>query len=203
MGMVMVTLSLFTPDSIAAALYYMVHSTLAGAALFLISDLVRTGRNSLELVPQAPVSGGTATAMLFFVGAIAMAGLPPLSGFIGKLLVLEAGFDTPQVVWIWATVLISSLISVVGFSRAGSIVFWKAHGQPVAAESDPQPCPATLAYVAVGGLIALLVAHTVFAGPVQRYMIATSAQLFAPEPYIATVLGTPGKLSGPTDKEAH
>jgi multicomponent K+:H+ antiporter subunit D len=38
---------------------------------------------------------------------------------------------------------------------------------------------------------------------VQRYMIATSAQLFAPEPYISTVLGTPGKLSGPTDKEAH
>ena len=203
MGMVMVTISLFTPASIAAALYYTVHSTLAAAALFLISDLVRTGRADLDLTPQPPIAGGALTAMLFFVGAIAMAGLPPLSGFIGKLLILSASFSEPQVVWIWATVLISSLIAVVGFSRAGSIVFWKAHSDTVPPGEEVLQRPATLSYVAVGGLIALLIAHTVLAGSMQRYMTAVSAQLFAPEPYISTVLDTPGKLSDATKKEAH
>ncbi len=198
MGMVMVSIALFTPAGIAAALYYIVHSTLAGAALFLISDLVRAGRANLDLTAQPPIAGATLTAGLYFVGAIAMAGLPPLSGFLGKLLVLDAGFDTDLMVWIWAIVLGSSLISVVGFARAGSILFWKAKS----VEGDQTvPPPATMSYVAVGGLIALLVAHTVLAGQMHRYTNSIAAQLFAPAPYISTVVDTPGKLSDGTKTE--
>jgi multicomponent K+:H+ antiporter subunit D len=54
-----------------------------------------------------------------------------------------------------------------------------------------------LSYVAVGGLVTLLVAHTAFAGPIHQYMTTTSQQLYAPQPYISTVLDTPGKLSKP------
>ena len=201
MGMVMVAIAMFTPDSIAAALYYIVHSTLAAGALFLIVDLVRTGRANVDLVSAPPVGGAALTAGLFFVAAIAMAGLPPLSGFVGKLMILDAAYSTPAMVWIWAIVLSASLISVVGFARAGSIVFWKAQSIERPEDEPLPPSPAILSYVAVGGLLGLLVAHTVFAGPVQRYMAATSAQLFAPEPYISTVLDTPGKLSTP--KEAN
>ena len=199
MGMVMVAISLFTPQSVAAALYYIVHSTLAGATLFLISDLVRTGRANLELTPQPAISGNALTAALFFVGAIAMAGLPPLSGFLGKLLVLDAGYNSDKMVWIWAVVLISSLVSIVGFSRAGSILFWKAHSVEPTGQTFQRP--ATLSYVAVGGLIAMLIAHTVFAGKVHGYTTTMAAQLFAPEPYISTVVDTPGKLSTPKTEE--
>ena len=198
MGMVMVSISLFTPAGIAAALYYIVHSTLAGAALFLISDLVRTGRSDLNLTPQSPVAGNALTAGLFFTGAIAMAGLPPLSGFLGKLLILDAAYSSDLMVWIWVIVLSSSLISIVGFARAGSILFWKAHS---VAPSDDAPAltrPATLSYVAVGGLISLLVAHTVFAGQMHAYTTTMAAQLFVPESYISTVIDTPGKMSKPT-----
>ncbi len=200
MGMVMVAISLFTPDSIAAALYYIVHSTLAGAALFLISDLVRTGRANLELTPQPAVLGNALTAAMFFVGAIAMAGLPPLSGFLGKLLVLDAGYTSDRMVWIWVVVLGSSLVSIVGFSRAGSILFWKAHSvEP--AQDDTLQRPTMLSYAAVGGLIALLAAHTVFAGKVHGYTTTMAAQLFAPEPYISVVVETEGKLSKPKTEE--
>lgn len=201
MGMVMVTISLFTPQSIAAALYYIVHSTLAAAALFLISDLMRAGRANLDLTAQAPIPGAALTAILFFLGAIAMAGLPPLSGFVGKLLVLDAGLSHPAVAWIWAFVLVSSLVNVVGFSRAGSVFFWKAHS--VAGNLDAAARPAPLAYAAVGGLLALIVAHTVFAGPVRDYTGLIAQDLFEPEPYISTVLDTPGKLSDPATEEAH
>lgn len=197
MGMVMISISLFTPAAIAAALYYIVHSTLAGAALFLISDLVRTGRANVDLTAQPVMSGNALTAGFFFVGAIAMAGLPPLSGFLGKLLILDASYDSDLMVWIWAVVLGSSLISILGFARAGSILFWKAHGVAPPQDANPQPGPATLSYVAVAGLITLLGAHTVFAGQVHGYTTTIAAQLFAPQPYISTVVGTPGKLSTP------
>ncbi|MGJ8623365.1 MAG: monovalent cation/H+ antiporter subunit D [Yoonia sp.] len=202
MGMVLVSIALFTPAGIASALYYIIHSTLAGAALFLIVDLVRTSRANLELTAQAPVRGETIIAGLFFVSAIAMAGLPPLSGFLGKLLLLDAAFGSDLVVWVWAVVLISSLISIVGFARAGSTLFWKS--QSVDAETVAKTTPATLSYVAVGALVTLLALHTIFAGQMHRYTTAIATQLFAPTAYITTVMETPGKLSdGAKDKEDH
>lgn len=197
MGMVMVSISLFTPAGIAAALYYMVHSTLAGATLFLISDLVRTGRGNVDLTAQPVMAGSQLTSALFFAGAIAMAGLPPLSGFVGKLLVLNASYSSDNAVWIWVIVLGTSLFGIVGFARAGSILFWKS--QSVAASETGLARPTNMAYAAVIGLIALLVAHTVFAGQVHSYTIQTAAQLFAPEPYISTVIDTAGKLSTPKE----
>ncbi|QMU58873.1 MAG: monovalent cation/H+ antiporter subunit D [Boseongicola sp.] len=199
MGMVMVSISLFTPLGIAAALYYIVHSTLAGAVLFLITDLVRTGRGNVDLTLQPPLAGTALTAGMFFAGAIAMAGLPPLSGFLGKLLVLDAAFANDQMAWIWVIVLSASLISILGFARAGSLVFWKAHSDEIDGESDEFTRPAPLAYVAVGGLFALLIAHTVFAGQMHGYAKLMAADLFAPDEYISTVLDTPGKLSKPTE----
>jgi len=203
MGMVLIAVSLFTPDAIGAALYYIVHSTLAGAVLFLISDLIRTGRGNVDLTAQAPLAGTYLTAGLFFVGAIAMAGLPPLSGFLGKLLVLQASVGAELVVWVWAIVLTASLVTVVGFARAGSVVFWKAHGtdpKPDGGEIEVITTPSPLSYVAIGGLIALLIAHTVFAGQVHRYTTAIATELFAHEAYTSTVLDTPGKLSKPKEE---
>ncbi len=201
MGMVLVAVSLFTHAGVAAALYYIIHSTLAAAALFLIVDLVKSGRDGLRLVAAPPVSGAPLTAALFFVAAIAMAGLPPLSGFVGKLLILDAAFSTDMVVWVWAIVLTSSLIAVVGFARAGSIVFWKATSVEHAGDVARPDAPSPLAYAAVGGLVLLLLAHTVFAGQAHEYMMVMSEQLFAPVDYISAVVETPGKMSNP--KEGH
>ena len=201
MGIVMVAISLFSPAGIAAALYYIIHSTLAAAALFLIADLVRTGRGDLSLASQPPAAGAALTAALFFVGAIAMVGLPPLSGFIGKLLVLDAAFGTDLVAWIWAVVLVSSLVSIVGFSRAGSVLFWKAQAVERPEDAAGMPRPAALSYVAVGGIVALLAALTVFAGQVHGFTRGVAQQLFAPQPYISTVLETPGKLSKPKEED--
>lgn len=201
MGMVMVAIALMTPEGIAAALYYIVHSTLAGAALFLIVDLVKSSRQSLSLTAMSPVAGAPLTAGLFFAAAIAMAGLPPLSGFIGKLMILDASFNTALGVWIWVVVLTASLISVVGFARAGSIVFWKAESVPVVEDSEVFEPPHPLSYCAVGGLIALLTTFTFFGGHAQTYMIATSQQLFEPDAYIETVIGAHGKMSNPLSEE--
>ena len=190
MGMLLATVSVFTPQAIGAALYYLIHSTFAAGALFLIADLVaeRRGvqRDRLVLAPRFAQAG--LLAGLFFVAAIGITGMPPLSGFIGKLLILDGVRASAHATWFWTLILSTSLIAIVGFSRGGSLVFWKSHA--VNAPSAPLHRGAALPFVAIGGVLACLVTLTVFAGPVHGWLELTAMQLFAPTAYIEAVLGT-------------
>ncbi|SHF70172.1 multisubunit potassium/proton antiporter, PhaD subunit [Loktanella atrilutea] len=207
MGMLLSAVAVFTASGIVAALYYAIHSTFATAALFLLVDVLRDRRTGVGvwLRDAVPVAGGPLVAGMFFVAAIAMTGLPPLSGFVGKLLILDAARGSALVWWVWGTVLAGSLVAVVGFGRAGSQIFWRSHQVAAEREEDPEseageantkehdaPEPA-LPMVAIGSLLGLLVALTVFAGPVTGHLNATAAQLFNTQPYIAAVLSMPGK----------
>ena len=123
-------------------------------------------------MPTPPFAGQGLAAALFFAAAIALAGMPPLSGFLGKLLILDALRD--RMMLVWPVVLVTSLIIIVGFSRAGSLLFWKSHASP----SEAEPAAAQpLALTAIFALLAGLVALTVFAGPVTAYMQATAIEL--------------------------
>ncbi|MHB1373031.1 MAG: monovalent cation/H+ antiporter subunit D [Thauera sp.] len=194
MGMLLATVAVFTEQATSAALFYLIHSTLAAGALFLIADLVAERRGLLRdrLVLAPRFAQGGLIAALFFVAAIAMSGMPPLSGFIGKLLVLDGVRASAHANWFWALILSTSLIAIVGFSRGGSLLFWKPHAQPAAPASAR--AADTLGFVAVGGLLACLVVLTVFAGPVHAWLELTARQLYAPTGYIEAVLGTAGAL---------
>jgi multicomponent K+:H+ antiporter subunit D len=194
MGTLLVSISLFTPSGMVAALYYMVHSTLAGAAMFLVVDMVRRGRAGEDrLIPGAALPQNGLVAALWLIVAIGMAGLPPLSGFVGKLLVLDAARDHAQVVVIWATILGGSLVAILGLARAGSVIFWNTTD----ASSSGEPTP-PLAVVATFGLVAALVTLTVFAGPITAYLDATARQLFDPAGMIAATLPPEAMLEGVT-----
>jgi multicomponent K+:H+ antiporter subunit D len=179
MGTLFTAMAAGTPQATSAALYYMIHSTLATAALFLIADLITDRRQNGTLTAQPRIAQQGLIAAVFFVSAIALAGMPPLSGFIGKLLVMDAlRADAPL---IWSVILGSGLLMVLGFARAGSTLFWKSHATGEdAAPHDSEP----LAFVAIGGLLAGLVLLTVFAGPITGWLDATAAALHAPQAYI-------------------
>src|SRR5690606_4132098 len=111
-GTLMIAVAQFNPQGTAAAVYYMIHSTLAAGALFLIMDMIGARRGDLWLRLEQVMPGNGLVAALYFIAAIAVAGMPPLSGFIGKLLVMQATRPAPGMVWIWATILITSLIAI-------------------------------------------------------------------------------------------
>jgi multicomponent K+:H+ antiporter subunit D len=185
MGTLFIAIALFTPAATTAALYYLVHSTLAVAVLFLVADLVVAGRGSGDLgAARPPVRSEGLIAALYLAGAIAVAGLPPLSGFLAKLLVLDAVRGIAATVW--TVILVTSLLTIVGLAVAGSTLFWKSHdpGTPGAAAADGA-APAPLALVAVALLLALLAGLTVFAGPVTAELRATAGSLYDPAAYIA------------------
>ena len=197
MGTLLISISLFDVVATGAAIYYIVHSTFATAMLFLVADLV-TERRSGRITPATPMVHGGIIAVLFFAAAVAMAGMPPLSGFLGKLLVMDAARAAPNWGVIWGFILVSSLVCILGLARAGSLVFWKSHdptleprdwadGREVNDLPD-QTLPAALPMIAVFAMFGVIIALTLFAGPVMRYADATAAQLYDPTPYIETVL---------------
>lgn len=184
-GTLLAGIGLFNTSGIGAALYYLPHSTLVGAGLFLLADLIARQRGSHgdHFVLGPPLAQPTRLGALFFLGAVAAAGLPPLSGFIGKLLLLKS-VAPEQAAWLWGIVLVGSLAGLIALSRAGSRIFWKTEGDRAAAGQ------ADLAHlVPTALLLAMSVAMTVFAAPITRYTEATAAQLLAPQHYIAAVLG--------------
>jgi multicomponent K+:H+ antiporter subunit D len=195
-GTLMLAVGLFDETAAAAALYYLVHSTLAGAALFLLADLIarRRGGAGDRLVAAPPFANLDLLAGLFFLVAIAAVGLPPLSGFVGKLLVLEALEGRPSWVSLWTIVLVGSLLGMIGFARAGSLLFWKS----VADESEPEhdrPHHDAAGMVATAVLVAGPVFLALFAGPAMSAMDATAHQLFTPARYIEAVLGNGVELA--------
>ncbi len=193
MGTALVAIAVFGEAAMAGALYYILHSTLVAAALFLLAELLaeRRGQDGdrLELKPMP--AQGDLMAGLFFAAAIAMAGMPPLSGFVGKLLILDGVRDSAAAPLVWAAILGTSLLVITGFARAGSLVFWKSRTVEATRESAELAGRsfAVLPVVVVAGLLAGTAALTVLAGPMLRYLDATSAQLFRPDAYIAAVLG--------------
>lgn len=196
MGSLLVAIGMFEPGAIAAALYYAAHSTIAGAALFLVADAVAQRRpghgDALVLAP--PPTQATPLSIAFFVAAIAMCGLPPLSGFVGKLLILDATRG-PLAIWIWGGILLTSLAVIIAFARAGSLLFWKSEVVSVAAEAPAAPAIPALRRTALPLLALLLLPAALagFAGPAAEYFDAAAAQIADVRGYVDAVLGAGDK----------
>lgn len=156
MGTVFLAISGFSPATTTAALFLMIQSTLATALLFLLSDGPRR----------------TGSGAIFLFAALTMVGLPPLSGFLAKLMLLQS-LPNP---WAWGVVLGGSLITMMGFARMGSTLFWSS---PVAGHI-PRP-----ALAAMFGLMALILGMTIFAAPVSDYLAQVAQDLHHPAAYIA------------------
>jgi multicomponent K+:H+ antiporter subunit D len=192
MGTLLIAVGLNSASGLAAALYYAAQSTFTSAGLFLLAGLVidRDDGGSTTAQAAAPNAGQPSGMMmvlagLFFLLAIAMVGMPPLAGFVGKLLILDAGRSGGQMAIVWPAILITSLMLILGFARAGIQMFWAAPDRRV---DDTRPAMRVLPIAAISVMIAAMAALTVFAGPVMTDMSAAANQLLAPQGYIDAVL---------------
>lgn len=184
-GTLLAAVGLFSRDGLAAALYYMVHSTLVTGALFLLADLIarQRGEAAARLDRSRSVYQPALLGTLFFAGAVAVSGLPPLSGFAAKLYILQAAQTTSAVAWIWGVVLISGLFVMVSLSRAGTAIFWRTRGT----QGVSRPMRAMEALPTCGLLAGALVLM-VFAGGAFDYARATAEQLLQRSDYVDSVL---------------
>jgi multicomponent K+:H+ antiporter subunit D len=222
-GTLLVALGFGQVQLTAGLLYYLPSSTMAISALFLLSDLMDRWRNDGASAPPYEVdapflnaelvsTGGinldedeevltgrvipAAVAFLglaFMVCTLVIAGLPPLSGFIGKFAMLTAllnplglGLSAEQHLgvsgWIFLSLLIATgLLALIALSRVGILHFWAANNRAT-------PKLRLLEGLPVAALLAACVAMTLHAGTVMHYMQATAEALYTPGTYVKAVM---------------
>ncbi|RPE66941.1 multisubunit sodium/proton antiporter MrpD subunit [Tibeticola sediminis] len=152
-GYILLAVALGSPAGDAAALFYTVHHILVKANLFLIAGMIATltGSHDLRRI------GGLARArpglaLLFAIPALSLVGIPPLSGFWAKLLVLQAALAADRYVWAAAALLVS-LLTLYSMMKIWMEAFWKP--RPEAAPEIAVAGSLAPAWGAIGGLAAL------------------------------------------------
>lgn len=162
-------------EATSAALYYMVHSTLASAGLFLLADIMSRQRGKAEdrFVRSRPFIQPKLLGFGFAISALALIGMPPISGFVGKIMILQATQSSAQTMWVWPLILIGSLAALITFSRAGTTLFWRHNGS-AAAEAEPAKMPEII------GVALLLLASpllVLFGGDVTEFTLQAAQHL--------------------------
>ncbi len=188
-GTLLAVIGTFQRDAIAAAIVYLPHTTLMTAAMFLVIDMIRCQRPNAGagLIPDQPVGRQRLLGLLFLGAAIAITGLPPLSGFTAKVMMLISVEKSSAAPWIWVLILLGGLIGLIALGRAGSIIFWKTlpvkepHGS-LPEFSFGHAFPA-LALLCISPILILL------GGPISNFALSAADQITQPRQYIEAVLG--------------
>ncbi|MGC9456154.1 MAG: monovalent cation/H+ antiporter subunit D [Halothiobacillaceae bacterium] len=185
-GTLLIALGLNSQAALAGALYYLFHSTVVTAGLFLLADVIARGRGSVgdRFSPAPAMPNAIFVGSLLFAAAISIAGMPPLSGFFGKVLILHAALNGPLTAWVYAAILVASFMIIVAMARAGTMLFYRTLSTP----NDEGEAVSRMALVPVVGLFALSPLMVLFAHPVHEWMMATAQQLAVPADYIHSVL---------------
>lgn len=223
-GILLSAVGFAQPNLIGGALFYLVSSTLALSALFLLAELIERSRSAneipledeSELLPrpqeslqppkginlddeQKAVVGQVIPWTMAFLGlsfiacALLIIGMPPLSGFIGKLSLIGAllnplglgnGGPISNAAWaLLALLILTGLASLMAFSRLGIQRFWTP-------EERPSPLLRKLECAPIFLLLGLSIVLTFKAEPLLRYTQATADALHNPQQYVMAVLGT-------------
>lgn len=173
-GTLLLAIAMQREAATAAALYYIIHSTLVTGALFLIADMMTKQRGKAEdrYVIARPLEHQKFLGVTFFIAALTVVGMPPLSGFVGKILILQAAQGIREVMWVWPMILVVGLVCLVALSRAGTTIFWRAARSNTI--SEPLSPFKVAAIALLLGASPMLV---VFGGPVTEYTQLAAAQL--------------------------
>lgn len=196
-GFMLFGLAVLDVAGIAATVLYIVHHITVQATLFLVSGLItrRTGTVSIDQM-GGMVRTSPTLAVLFAIPALTLAGIPPTSGFVAKLALLQAGAGAGAATAAVAGVVVaSSLLTLYAMARVWVRVFW---GEPREPRADPDPTDELVVgtastprpmVAATASLAALSIAIAVAAGPLSAVTVRAGEDLLDRGPYRTAVLG--------------
>lgn len=198
----------------SGAAFYLVVSTLAASALFLIVELLERvrieGADVLAITleaygddeedgPEAEIGLEIPSALAilgisFALSVLLLAGLPPLSGFLAKFAIISALFNpdglaeaapiVPAAWWLAGLMIFAGFATLVALTRTGISTFW--------ATMSDTPAPVRLIEVApIILLLGLTVALTIMAEPAMVYFQHLAQTLHAPLEQIEAIRATP------------
>lgn len=195
-GYMIMGLGLFSPLALAGSVFYITHHIIVKTNLFLVSGLTYRLRGTYDLNTLGGLYAAyPVVAWLFLIPALSLAGLPPLSGFAAKLILVQAGLESQQYL-IVTTAMCVSLLTLFSMTKIWMEAFWKTaphassssqDGQDILAADMPQGMGALL--VPISGMALLTVALGIGAEGLFTLAMRAADQLLEPTAYIQAVLG--------------
>ncbi len=123
-GYMIMGLALFTPLALAGAIFYIIHHIIVKTNLFLISGLTKAINGSFQIKSNGGIYDHfPIVALLFVVAAFSLAGIPPLSGFWAKFILVKAGLEIHQELIVGVSLLVG-LLTLFSMTKIWSAVFW-------------------------------------------------------------------------------
>jgi len=186
-GYMLMGLGIFTPAALAGCVFYIFHHMLVKTNLFLVAGIAEKTLGTFELKKMGGLyASSPLLAGLFLVSALSLAGLPPLSGFFAKLILIKSGIEAGAG-WVSAVALIVGLLTLFSMTKIWNEAFWKPLPASSGATNGGRPAFAWIAPVAL--LAACTVAIGLAAGPAYDLSLRTATQLMDRGAYVQAVLG--------------
>ncbi len=177
-AMMITALAIGNAKAISGALFYLIGGTIATALLFLNAAAIDATLAEATKRTKSNNAHWSWTGALFLIGAVAIAGVPPFAGFIGKAVILMGATQHAWSAWILTSILVASLLMIVAYARLGSRLFWKRDAAFSATYRLPSLC-----------LAIMVIAMAIFAAPIQKYTDQTAIEMKRPQIMIGNVLG--------------
>ncbi len=191
-GYMLVGVAVATPLALAGSVLYVLHHIVVKANLFLVAGAMRVAGGTFDLKRMGGLHRTSPLlAVLFLVPAMSLAGLPPLSGFWAKYVVIKSSIDAGHGL-VAAVALIVGLLTLYSMVKIWNEAFWKAapEGGAGAADRWRGNRPARLAMLPpIAALGAITVTIGLAAEPFVEFSLRAANQLLEPTAYIEAVLG--------------
>jgi multicomponent Na+:H+ antiporter subunit D len=185
-GYMVMGLGIFTPLAIAGAIFFTIHNMLAKTNVFLVAGIIRKLRGSFDLKKVGGLfNSNPAVAVVFIIPGLALAGVPPISGFFAKFILIKAGFEAEQYL-ISGIAILTGMLTLYSMIKIWNEAFLKAQPKEYEKEAKTHVTFAEIFPSALLALASLLLG--IFASPVFNYIMKAAEQLSDPVNYITSVL---------------
>lgn len=189
-GYMILGLALATPLALAGAVFYLIHHIVVKANLFFIGGLAARICGSERLADMGGLYKRMPwLALLFAIPALSLAGIPPLSGFWAKFLLVKASLDAAAW-WAAGIALLTGVFTLLSMNKIWNEAFLKPH--PGGEEALQTVTGIRAAWLGMSALALLTVLIGLGAGPLIDYAVAAASQLADPQAYLQPFTGAGG-----------
>ena len=194
-GYMILGLALFTPLALAGTVFYLFHHILVKTNLFLVSGVVHRYGGAFDLKKLGGFAAASPlVAILFFIPAMSLGGIPPLSGFFAKFALVKAGLQGDTAFPLGAPALVGvalfvGLLTLFSMTKIWAEAFWKTPDPAHVPHPEAVPLRAKLLLLSpIAGLAALTLALGFAPGFFFDFALRAAHQLLDPSVYIQAVL---------------
>lgn len=188
-GFMVMGLGFFTVAGVAAAVFSMVHHIVVKTSLFLAGGLVERAGGSTRLSELGGlVRSQPVLAWLFLLPALSLVGIPPLSGFVSKFALIDAGLASGHTVIVMVSLGVS-LLTLFSMMRIWSGAFWGGTVDGSGATLDGGGGGPRVMVASTAALVACSLLVAVAAGPIYALSERAARDLMEPRAYVDRVLG--------------